>query len=276
MNDNFSDLMIQSLPAALIVSNFIKGIEPYSYEDYLTEYVNASKCFLIKSDNEKYLHPVDESHGECDCISEKYQLDFKLLVSKTQMQGKSLFDSQIIQCSEGVVTYCVSKMNSSNPEYKPIKATRIFAALRGLNEQDLINLRTQKNLYDIDKDIQQVLLTLETAKNLLLFFPYVFYYEKEIIFEQAIQSTVDAVNSDFSEVLKYREKVCPSLDTYLCYLLSGHFIITQWTNDSLRFVEAVPLDSSPTFNVLLDYSDDFLLGSALLTNSKNVSPCARD
>lgn len=37
---------IMHLPAVLVVKNFVQGIEKYSYEDYLLEFVNASQHFL--------------------------------------------------------------------------------------------------------------------------------------------------------------------------------------------------------------------------------------
>lgn len=125
-------LTAKLLPAALICKGFITGMADCDYEIYLREVVNASIYFKSKSDGQVYTAPPDESHGEWDCISENYSLDFKLIASETALRARNLFSDGIYQMAEGVTAYCGPKVDADNPKYKPIQATRIFAALRSI------------------------------------------------------------------------------------------------------------------------------------------------
>lgn len=40
MSMTYENMKIQFLPAGVVCNNFIKGIDSYSYEDYLVEFVN--------------------------------------------------------------------------------------------------------------------------------------------------------------------------------------------------------------------------------------------
>lgn len=43
----YENLCIQKLGAGLTISNFIKGIGPYTYENYLLKFVNHSPFFSV-------------------------------------------------------------------------------------------------------------------------------------------------------------------------------------------------------------------------------------
>lgn len=76
----YSEMRVDFLGAARVIDNFIGGVmKPYSYEDYLRDFVNCSSCFLKKSNGKLYKRPESEAHGEYDCASDEYKLDFKLL-----------------------------------------------------------------------------------------------------------------------------------------------------------------------------------------------------
>lgn len=76
MKDN--TLTAHLLPSELIIKNFIQGEKNCNYEKYLLEFVNATSYFRAKSDGALYESPPSEEKGQCDCISPKYMLDFKL------------------------------------------------------------------------------------------------------------------------------------------------------------------------------------------------------
>ena len=88
-------LIAHLLPSEMIIKNYIHGDPDCNYEKYLLEFVNASDFFRAKSDGDIYQSPESEENGQCDCISTSYQLDFKLIASKTALQARSILASKI-------------------------------------------------------------------------------------------------------------------------------------------------------------------------------------
>ena len=71
------------LPAAFIKDGYVriedkKGDD--TYEDYLRELLNQSKYFMMLTEGEKLERPVVENNGESDAVSDKYSIDFKLIL----------------------------------------------------------------------------------------------------------------------------------------------------------------------------------------------------
>ena len=259
----YEDMKIDILPAGMIVDNFIRGIAPYRYSDYLLEIVNKTPFFLEKSKGESYVNPISEAHGECDCISYYYQLDFKLIASKSKLQAKSIFSPQIFY-DNGVTYYCGSRVDDRCKNYHPIQSTRIFAALRPLSLEDLLRIRRQKFCSDqVERDIVQLMKTLENDKNLFLFFPYNIYFDEndDILLGQNI--AVQGIEADFSQVLTYRTQLRPNRDTYVCFLYAHQFILTVWESGSLLFIDAVPVEKSPLFMKLKDFAGGIFSGDVL-------------
>ena len=92
------------LRPCMVIDNFIDGtMEPYSYEDYLRDFVNHSDYFLQKSNGKPYSKPVSESNGEWDCISDGYSFDFKLFTSQSRLQAARIFSQSITLVAPGVV-----------------------------------------------------------------------------------------------------------------------------------------------------------------------------
>ena len=50
MTMRYENMKIELLPAGVTVDNFIKGIGPYRYSDYLLEIINATPFFRKKSE----------------------------------------------------------------------------------------------------------------------------------------------------------------------------------------------------------------------------------
>jgi hypothetical protein len=263
MKMQYEDMKIDILPSGMIVDHFIQGIGPYRYSDYLLEIVNETPFFLDKSKGESYVNPFSEAHGECDCISTYYELDFKLIASKSKLQAKSIFSPQIFY-DKGVTYYCGSRVGSHCKNYRPIQATRIFAALRSLSLEDLLRIR-KRELGDnqAEYDIIQLMKTLETDKNLFLFFPYNIYFDEnnDILLGQDI--AIQGIEADFRQVLTYRAQLRPNRDSYLCFLYSHRFVLTVWENTSLLFVDAIPIEKSPLFMKLMEFSGDMFSGDVL-------------
>lgn len=249
-------LTAKLLPAALICKGFITGMADCDYEIYLREVVNASIYFKSKSDGQVYTAPPDESHGEWDCISENYSLDFKLIASETALRARNLFSDGIYQMAEGVTAYCGPKVDADNPKYKPIQATRIFAALRSVDLAELKSIRKSKEKQQgIETDIKALLDTLETQKHILMFFPYEFFTETDNDFSVVVSDIIEALTQDFSEVFKYRKEVAAQFDVYFTFLYEGHFILAELCENELKLVEDIKETSSPTYMKIKSYTE---------------------
>lgn len=244
------------LPAALICKGFITGMADCDYEIFLREVVNASTHFKSKSNGLVYTAPSDESHGEWDCISENYSLDFKLIASETALRARNLFSSGIHKMAEGVTVYTVPKITSSNPKYKPIHATRIFAALRSLDLAALKMIRNSKEkTQGIETDIRALLETLETQKHILMFFPYEFFTETDNDFSTVVSDVIEALSEDFSEAFEYRKEVSPEFDAYFMFIYAGKFVIMELCENELKLIDTVAETSSPTYMKLKGFTD---------------------
>ncbi|WP_270331605.1 hypothetical protein [Lactococcus lactis] len=111
------------LPPSTIIKNFVKGEPDCNYEKYLLELLNASKYFR-KMSISKFCAPVTESNGECDAISENYEIDFKLLASTTRLQASSQLSNRITKMSPGVILHHAAQ--NINGEIKQLRFIRSF------------------------------------------------------------------------------------------------------------------------------------------------------
>lgn len=254
MNFNELQLGMKSLSSAMVIDNFIIGFQEYSYEDYLRDYLNASPWFRERHPL-GFVKPASESKGECDAISDTYGIDFKLLASSTLLQAKSILDHQITVTLPGVTAWNPSKKSNGQ-----INATRIHAALRGLTQEDLEKIRNESTRENgINKDIQQVLQTMEVQKNIFLFFPYELYYlddtEKRIKVEEAkfyeaVEWIKGSIETDFKEVFFYREKTVPDCETYFSVIFQDYILMFSVQEQSMLFIDHVKTSESPLYTEL--------------------------
>lgn len=241
---NYSSLHFRLLEAPLIIKNYVAGDTACNYETYLTEIINASSWFSSAFPL-PFCLPPSESDGECDAYSDKYGLDFKIIASKTAMQARSIYSFQIIKMMDGAYAHCESKGKGS------MNTTRFPQAIRGQTIEQLLAIRksaTKKQ--GIENDIGEYFDTLEVEKNLLLFFPYRFSFEQPGDLQTDIRCIVKLCYEDFGTTLEYREKRYPSLDTFFVFLYDYYFVLCKWSKSSLRFLEAIPVERSNTFQHL--------------------------
>lgn len=237
------------LPAPLIITDFVHGEDKCNYELYLLELINTSKWFSEKYPG-GFQKPTSESNGECDAINENYQLDFKLLAGKTALQARSILSPQIYT-ENGVTYFCTSKDNGN------IQATRIFAAFRNLSLDDLIELKnSDTKKYGIENDVCTALRKFETKKNLLLFFPYKFTFEKPHPYDEAVRSITEALNHDFKTAFLFRDQYASKYDTFLTCLYGEAFLIYYVRDGELQLCDSVATNDIKLFTRLLeDYGD---------------------
>lgn len=239
------------LPSEMIIKNYVHGDPDCNYEKYLLEFVNASTFFTKKSGGNAYQSPESEEKGQCDCISSNYQLDFKLIASKTALQARSILCSSKAEIAKGVIVTGAPKVKNGS-----IKVTRIHAALRGYDLESLRKLRentTKKQ--GIENDIIELLETLETRKHLLLFFPYKFEFQTRYDFHDGIAQIGNALSNDFQCAMQYR--VCEAgtdFDTYMAFICDNRIVFMVEDATRLSYIDSVNLNQSPVYMRLLNYS----------------------
>lgn len=244
------ELTIKPMPPSAVISNFVDGTQDSNYEIYLRELINSSTYFLDKGKS-AYSGPTSEESGQCDAISEECELDFKLLDSQTKLMADSILKEQPIVLTSGVVAYAECK----NPGGK-VKATRLNAAMRGLSLDDLDSIRCTKTKHiNIQNDIPQILKVVEVNKHILMLFPYIFSFGRELYSEDPTDKIRAALNDDFRNLFLYREKMSPGFDTYLTTVYSDAFLIFKIIRGEFSLVESVPTANTPTYKQLLDYGN---------------------
>lgn len=238
------------LPAPLIIKGFVHGEDICNYELYLLELINISKWFSQRYPG-GFQKPASESNGECDAINESYQLDFKPLASKTALQAGSIFSSQIYT-ENGVTSFCTSKVDSN------IQTTRIFAAFRSLSLDDLIRLRNSTiKKYGIGNDVCAALKIFEVQKNVLLFFPYKFTFEKPHQYDVAVKSITEALNHDFRTAFLFRNQYASGYDTFLTCIYGEAFLVYCVCDGELQLCDSVATHDIKTFTRLLERYGDW-------------------
>lgn len=238
---NNSPLRFQMLEAPLLIKNYVTGDSLCNYEIYLKEIINASSWFAQYFPN-SFCPPDNENSGECDVYSDNYGLDFKLIASKTALQAKSIHSFQIYKMMDGAYAFCGPKKSGN------MTITRLPQALRGKTQEELLEARDNAlKQQGINNDIKEYLDTIETKKNLLLYFPYRFSFDSPNILIDDIQSIIKACKEDFGVSLAYRAMHYPTLDTFFIFLYDYYFVVSKWMNNSFVLLDAVPVEKSDTF-----------------------------
>ena len=236
------------LPPSTIITNFVEGESQCNYEIYLLELINESKYFKDKAKG-AYRRPDTESHGECDAISENYELDFKLLASSTYLQSKSILYPSIKLDKKGGITYGQCK----NPRGH-IYATNINVAFRYRSLEDLKKMECSHLKYDkIDEDLCRVLNMMKVKKNIILFFLFNFKIDNEVDIKKVDKLVTSALESDFQSLFLYREENTKQHDTYLVTLVFEMFYIYQVQSKMLTLIEKIDAKNIPTFSKLRSY-----------------------
>ena len=244
-------MRVKLLPAPYIIKNFVDGEDNCNYEIYLLELLNSSAWFSAHYPG-GFIKPSSEAHGECDAINQIYQIDFKLLASKTALQARSVLSNQIHKMGQGLISFGISKL----PEGK-IQTTRLFAAFRGKSLTDLYRIQeNQIKAYGVENDILTSLKMLETKKNLLLFFPYEVTFDQYRNYAEAMESITEALTEDFHVAFEYRDNQIQSrYDTFMTCIYEDSFLIFSVKNQVLKLIDTVGTKKVSTFLRLSQYTD---------------------
>lgn len=241
-------LKAKLLPATLIVRNFVKGDDNCNYEIYLREFLNHSSWFRKKVLYD-FVAPLSEANNECDAYAGEYGIDFKLIGSRTALQARSILSKTITNLSNGVTAYGVSKDNTF------MSVFRIHAILRNRTIEDLKAIREiETRAQNEETEIRTFLKTLETQKNLLLFFPYEFSFETTYEILEGANQIENALNMDFRNSILYRYERTENLETYMSFIYEDYFFIMFWDDDRFKIIDHIELSKSKTYMRLKNYS----------------------
>ena len=176
-------------------------------------------------------------------------MDFKLIASKTALQARSILCAKKSVIAKGVIVNGAPTKKDGQ-----IKATRIYAALRDYDLNGLYELRKNHDKQQgVENDVYELLTTLETKKNLLLFFPYEFVFDNKYELCEGITQIVNALNKDFRYSMQYRKCEGSSYDTYVAFIFNKNIVFLQECAEELKYVDHVNVRKSPIYISLLQY-----------------------
>lgn len=251
-------LKFRMLPTSLLIKNFVENDSDSNYEKYLVEFINSSPFFLEKSNNQMYVHSEKQSNGECDCVSDRYKIDFKLLISQSMAQSKNLFSRSICQSVPGIIIYGPPKKLSTDKDYKEIKATSLVPSFRGISVDELFEIAISSDQsIEKNKDIKSVLNAVDTQKHILCMLPYEYVSNNEE--DYSIQETrvIETISQDFQSLAHYRMRMQPKYDTYISFVYRDSLIILQYTARAVLVVDKIPLKKSGVFQKLQSIANPF-------------------
>ena len=203
----------------------------------------------LQRKDKKYSAPLSEENGQCDCTSDSYELDFKLLGTDSSFEvsnlttDKQVFPSGNTNCRIG----CASKAYSKGVTHSNYQYTYVNALLRDFD--------TSQNA---SKEMRNLKRLFGTEKNILIFYSFnLFFGLYELDIEETVSLIIDMLNSDLKKAFAYRKKTVPQHDTYFVFIYSwwndetkfyeDYFVICQVIDDQMRLIEIKPIEVSPTF-----------------------------
>lgn len=242
MNNN-QDIHCRFMHTALIINDFVEG-NYNNYELYLIEFLNSSNYFMSKNGNKKFVYISKQSNGECDCIAGDYELDFKRLISSSQMKYLSLTTPSLmyekdLPCIIGSESVTQSK-NIKELLYIPVE--NLFKGF----QYDSNNYKLKKEIEDNIDNIKRIL---STKKNVFFYLPYDFFKEyPNNVNEKEVN---DILNIKFKELFLYRDLQNINYDSFLAtFINTENLVIFKWENKQFKYLETLKFSDSETFNLL--------------------------
>lgn len=240
------------LPPELIIDDFIEGYGPVSYEDYLIEFVNFSSLFLSLSNGQLYNHTpkTQQSCGECDCCSNRYELDFKLLGSKSGIYAKRNLSPQKAYISEGVVASLIPR------QFEGMEITLTANLLRRYSVNDLIEIdnhettKFDRNNLSPEADVKAILKAVKCKKNVLFFSTDFLYSDSGYTSNDIIESVPPYLNECYANLFRFRGQFVTGKDTFLAMIIQGYLCISVWQDNFIQIKEHIPLSKSSVFSDL--------------------------
>ena len=140
------------LHPALIIHEYVIGETKCNYELYITELINKSSVFMKKTKGKPLCCIESQSHGEPDASSDNYSIDYKLLATRSSLQGLRETSNSITKLCEGVYIFGSGRW----PLNKQFYYIRMAAALRSYLEEDIERIAHEPS-GKIEREISTIL-----------------------------------------------------------------------------------------------------------------------
>ena len=235
-------LQEKMIDAPLIINGFVNDEPECNYELYLTELINQSKLFMQKSEGKVFKWEEHQAHGECDAVSKNYSIDYKLLATKSSLQGLRETSSTITKTKDGAIAFGIGRW----PMGETFTSIRTVAALRRYALEDLFGI-AMKPVGKIECEVSIILKSLRAKKNLLLFYPYTMMFSEPHTFEEGCNSITEAFNEDLESIGRYRRNETSDFDTFLCTIYEKKLLIFQLTAENWQLEDFVEMECSKIY-----------------------------
>lgn len=244
------EILLEQLPAAVIVKNFIKG-HPADNEEYLRDFINLSKLVTEKK-NEKFTlrNHREQSDGQSDIYNSNYELDFKILIDPKYMEGKNLLSISITEIAPGVTAYGNSKVNGKQ------QACFINWCFRDKSLADLIKIQQNGSSLPEEKVVIHILEEMSIDKHILFFLPFNFFFQGVETEDKVAQFLIKWINDDLRGLMEYRKEMVDK-DTYISFISNQFFVISQEQEKELRLYDMVNTTQSELYKYLMAVSKEF-------------------
>lgn len=231
---------IKLLPTKMISKDEIND-RRIDYEDYLTELVNFSHFFMELSNGEKFAKIIKQDNGQADIQTDRYELDFKLLVNQGFVNNKlkSLPYTDYSHWLDGCI-FTTEKPNASRQAEANGLFVEFFYTLTQLTKKKLEEVKQDK-----DSELYSTIKMFKKNKNLLFFIPI----------EIKCDSDNDVVGlvERFANVFSLRDSI--NRDTFVTLLRNeggtlDEFYILKYVNGKFFIVDKVHKLFITSFNRL--------------------------
>lgn len=222
----------------------------YAYEEWARELINHSNAFKELSKGAEFHAPASEANGECDAVSDAYQLDFKLVFGKSMTRALSLTSSR--QVSDHGITLGLPGKSCAKEQI----GLRLNVILRDYSLarlDELLETEDEKQLSEEDRDARALLRSINHSKNLLLVYPCHF---KGIDSLPELEETINAaLYHDFRNALDIRRIHNPNKDTFLSYFCDDRMVVTRASGHGLTKFDDIVVAKSRTYMDIMRMRD---------------------
>ena len=159
-------LYMRSLPPALFLNGYVKGLSELNYELYLSELLCQSFWFKKHIGTNDFRYCTNQSRGQADCYAEKYGIDFKLFSSYSNCQARRHFSERIEKTPEGAV------FKKAKPQEAGMEASILLALFKDYSFNEIKRIAETEYTDNRADNLEErgaasAIKTLKVQKNLL-------------------------------------------------------------------------------------------------------------
>lgn len=266
------NIILNHLDTSLIRNNFIKNLET-NYEDFLTEFVNASKVKLDYG-NTNFKGILSQSNGEADAINEEGKtLEYKLFMDTNTIKSMYLHTENIEINPKGQCIYTESKIDETWKASLLIKVFSKFSyeQLKKIDQKSKNPLRILKQYFEkqnfqnkeftenteyLEMLVKKYMDNLKKDKNVIYFIPYNISYIGRKTDEDFLKFICKGINIDLAGFLKYRKENTKK-DTYICFMSQDNVVFLKNINNKFEFYDMVKTNESKIYSKIEKITNDW-------------------